>query len=325
MGLVGMGMTAAAACGNIFASPSSGQVVSVSREVERGAGVLLAFGNYTGDMLQFGLAAERLRAEGHDVRIGAVSDDIASAPLAAIDQRRGIAGGLAVYKVAGAAAEAGLGLDAVATNLQARGVRIVDAECGELVTSLEMAGVSLSLFWLDDELEPFWQAPADSAAFHRGEPTPNPTNTPEPETGAAAQTPLAPAPHRGAMPPARGDQLIWARRVLEGLHQAQAALVASQLELGQLDAVAGDGDHGLGKVRGVGGAVAAAQRVVDDQGSAAAAPVPSGALVWRQPAMRSPQQIHWIRKPWLGPSPPPLAPSRLSARPRPATRPWSMP
>ncbi|MEA5424826.1 dihydroxyacetone kinase family protein [Synechococcus sp. CCY9202] len=372
MGFVGMGMAAGAACGNIFASPSAGQIVSVSREVNRGAGFLLTFGNYTGDMLQFGLAAERLRSEGHDVRIVAVSDDIASAPPSAMNQRRGIAGGLAVYKVAGAAAEAGLDLDAVerlarrtnartrtlgvafsgctlpgaesplfsvpagrmavglgvhgepgleerplpdaaglaellvaallaespddippqearvvvvlnglggfkyeelfslfdavASNLEARGVRIVDAECGELVTSLEMAGLSLSLFWLDDELEPFWQAPADSAAFQRGHPTLGPTTAPEREADTPAPIPPASACDS---PAGQGDQLIWARRVLEGLQKAQAALEASHQELGQLDAIAGDGDHGLGMVRGVGGAVAAAQRAVDDQGSVA--------------------------------------------------------
>jgi dihydroxyacetone kinase len=106
-------MASAAVCGNIFASPSAGQVQRVGSAVEQGGGLLLTFGNDAGDVLHFSLGAERLRRQGIDVRIVTVTDDIASAGSEQMEQRRGIAGGLAVYKVAGAAAEAGLSLDAV--------------------------------------------------------------------------------------------------------------------------------------------------------------------------------------------------------------------
>ena len=96
-GLVGRGLAAGAVCGNIFASPSAGQVVRVGSAVERGAGLLLTFGNYAGDVLHFTLGAERLRRQGIDVRIVTVTDDIASAPIDQQELRRGIAGGLAVY------------------------------------------------------------------------------------------------------------------------------------------------------------------------------------------------------------------------------------
>jgi len=326
-GLVGRGMAAGAVCGNIFASPSAGQVVRVGSAVERGAGLLLAFGNYAGDVLHFTLGAERLRRQGIDVRIVTVTDDIASAPIDQPELRRGIAGGLVVYKVAGAAAEAGLPLDeverlarkangrsrtlgvafsgctlpgasqplfdvpsgrmaigmglhgepglsegpltdadslaamlvgqllserpaevpeqeqrvvvllnglgrfkyeelfvlfgAVSQQLQQAGVVLADSECGELVTSLDMAGVSLSLCWLDAELEGFWSAPADSAAYRRG-----------------ALTPL---------PPAELALLARFEAVEKDLEQRVE-------ELGALDAVAGDGDHGLGMLRGIRGA-----------------------------------------------------------------------
>lgn len=113
-GYVGAGLADGAVVGNIFASPSSRQVRDVARAAEGGKGVLLSFGNYTGDVLNFELAAERLRSEGVPVRIVKVTDDVASAPEAQRSIRRGVAGDLVVFKIAGAAAERGLSLDAVA-------------------------------------------------------------------------------------------------------------------------------------------------------------------------------------------------------------------
>ena len=112
-GYVGPGMADAAVAGDVFASPSTAAVARVCRQAHHGGGILLGFGNYAGDVLNFGVAAERLRAEGIDVRIVPVTDDIASAPAEAHGKRRGIAGDLAVFKVAGAAADAGLSLDEV--------------------------------------------------------------------------------------------------------------------------------------------------------------------------------------------------------------------
>uniref|UniRef100_UPI0028A63F2C dihydroxyacetone kinase subunit DhaK n=1 Tax=Shinella sp. TaxID=1870904 RepID=UPI0028A63F2C len=112
-GYVGPGMADAAVAGEIFASPSTAAVARVCRNADYGGGIILGFGNYAGDVLNFGVAAERLRAEGIDVRIVTVTDDVASAPADQHLRRRGIAGDFVVFKIAGAAAEAGLDIDAV--------------------------------------------------------------------------------------------------------------------------------------------------------------------------------------------------------------------
>ena len=272
-GYVGPGLADAAVAGDVFASPSTRLVQQVAARASRGGGVLLGFGNYAGDVLNFGLAAERLRAQGIDTRVIAVSDYIASATTEdSAAQRRGIAGDLVVFKIAGAAAEDGLDLDGVervaahanertrslgvaftgctlpgapeplftvparrmgvglgihgepgidekdllpaaeladllvdpllehapeghggrvaavlnglgcvkyeelfvlwghiARRLRGAGYELVAPEVGEFVTSLDMAGCSLTLAWLDEELERYWLAPAACPAFHRGQ------------------------------------------------------------------------------------------------------------------------------------------------------------
>ncbi|MEY9999503.1 dihydroxyacetone kinase [Sinorhizobium fredii] len=112
-GYVGPGLADAAVAGDVFASPSTAAVARVCRHADQGGGVLLGFGNYAGDVLNFGVAAERLRAEGIDVRVLPVTDDVASASVETPAKRRGIAGDLVVFKIAGAAAEAGKSLDEV--------------------------------------------------------------------------------------------------------------------------------------------------------------------------------------------------------------------
>ncbi len=112
-GWFGPGLAHGTACGNIFASASASQVHSVLKAANRGGGIPLSFGNYTGDVLHFSQAADRMRAEGADVRIVMVTDDVASAPADESDLRRGIAGDLAIFKVAGAGAEEGMSLDDV--------------------------------------------------------------------------------------------------------------------------------------------------------------------------------------------------------------------
>ncbi|WP_457852877.1 dihydroxyacetone kinase subunit DhaK [Sinorhizobium medicae] len=99
--------------GDVFASPSTAAVARVCRHADQGGGIILGFGNYAGDVLNFGVAAERLRSEGIDVCILPVTDDVASAPVDSSAKRRGIAGDLVVFKIAGAAAEAGKSLDEV--------------------------------------------------------------------------------------------------------------------------------------------------------------------------------------------------------------------
>ena len=352
-GLVGPGLAAGSACGNMFASPAAGQVYRVAKAANAGGGVLLSYGNYAGDVLHFGQAQLRLNAEGIETRTVLVTDDIASAPLDQIEKRRGIAGDLTVFKVAGAAAEAGLNLDeverlAVKTNYRTRslgvafdgctlpgaseplfhvpagqmslglgihgepgisehpmptaselaellvsklledkpedagdrvvaivnglgtvkydelfllfgkieklltkaGLTVVEPECGELVTSLDMSGLSLTLLWLDDEIEQYWAAPADTPAFRKGN--------------------LAPRMRREFVgtEDAVAEEAESATAASAGLGQLAAAVLAQvrnvvvehEEELGNLDAIAGDGDHGIGMRRGVDAAAAAANQ-----------------------------------------------------------------
>ena len=110
-GFVGEGMLTAAVCGEVFASPSVEAVLAGILAVTGEPGCLLIVKNYTGDRLNFGLAAERARALGRKVEMVVVDDDIA---LPDLPQPRGVAGTLFVHKIAGAAAEAGESLEAVA-------------------------------------------------------------------------------------------------------------------------------------------------------------------------------------------------------------------
>ncbi|WP_102959608.1 dihydroxyacetone kinase family protein [Mangrovicella endophytica] len=352
LGYVGPGLADAAVAGDVFASPSTQAVARISRLADRGMGVILGFGNYAGDVLNFGAAAERLRAEGIDARVLAVTDDVASASAHEQAKRRGVAGDVAVFKIAGAAAETGAGIDDVqrvaelanrrtvsigvafngctlpgakeplftvpkgqigiglgihgepgineertmpakalatllvdtllterpdgwnnraavilnglgstkyeelfvlwthvADRLEMAGVTIVAPEAGELVTSLDMAGCSLTLTFLDAELEPLWLAPADCAALRRGT---------VPDTRPAPVVSDAPDAAR-AFAPASEASRASAAEVLAILRTMAGALREAEDELGRIDAVAGDGDHGQGMRRGSAAAVEAAE------------------------------------------------------------------
>ncbi|MEO1607086.1 MAG: dihydroxyacetone kinase subunit DhaK [Pseudomonadota bacterium] len=109
-GFVGEGMLTAAVCGDIFASPSVDAVLAGILAVTGPSGCLLIVKNYTGDRLNFGLAAERARAFGLKVSMVIVDDDIA---LPNLPQPRGVAGALFVHKIAGAMADSGASLDDV--------------------------------------------------------------------------------------------------------------------------------------------------------------------------------------------------------------------
>ncbi|MEI2298279.1 dihydroxyacetone kinase subunit DhaK [Ensifer sp. MJa1] len=112
IGFVGRGMLTAAVCGDVFASPSVDAILAGILAVTGPAGCLLIVKNYTGDRLNFGLAAERARAYGLNVSMVIVDDDIA---LPDLPQARGVAGTLFVHKIAGALAESGADLDTVAS------------------------------------------------------------------------------------------------------------------------------------------------------------------------------------------------------------------
>lgn len=112
LGYVGKGMADGVAVGNIFASPSPIPIQAVTQEIDRGEGVLYIYGNYAGDLMNFEMAAEMTEIE-DEIPTRAVigNDDLASSKD--ISDRRGIAGELLVYKVAGAAADFGYDLDKV--------------------------------------------------------------------------------------------------------------------------------------------------------------------------------------------------------------------
>lgn len=355
-GLVGRGLADACVMGDVFTSPSSEQVYRVARAADRGAGVILAFGNYAGDRLNFAAAAERLAAIGIDARIVYVTDDVASATAAERELRRGIAGTLVVYKTGGAAADAGwpivdvervmrrandrtstfgvafagctlpgqehplfsvepgtmeLGLGihgeqgirtadlmsaddlavelvdtvvaerpdgasraavvvnglgatkyeellvlyaGVSRRLAERGVDPVLPEVGEFVTSLDMAGCSLTVTWLDEDLESLWCAPVDTASFRRGAVAELVGVVAEPDDA------IGTAESAGAIVagPASEASVAQAETVRDSLRAMCDAIATNEQWLGELDAVAGDGDHGLGMSRGSRAACAAA-------------------------------------------------------------------
>jgi len=113
-GYVGHGMLSAAVAGEVFTSPSTDAVLDAIRAVAGPAGVLLIVKNYTGDRLNFGLAAEIARAEGIPVEMVIVADDVALTALGDHAGRRGLAGTVLVHKIAGAAASRGMPLAEVA-------------------------------------------------------------------------------------------------------------------------------------------------------------------------------------------------------------------
>ncbi len=361
-GWVGPGMGHGAPCGNIFASPSGSQVYSVAKSAENGGGVIMGFGNYAGDVLHFGAAAEKLRAEGIDVRIIRVSDDIASNTEEKHRDRRGIAGDLPVFKIAGAAIEAGADIDEaeriawkandatrsfglafdgctlpgaeeplfhvekgtmgvglgihgepgikdlpmgsasevadllfdgllkelpeshrdggrvavllnglgtvkyeelfvvysrLAERLEGASLVPVQPEVGEFVTSLDMAGLSLTLVYLDEELEQHWTAPVDTPAYRRGEPSGL-----KPLSEQAARTEFY-QPGEEPVPEASADSRELAAEILEVLELFQGVIAEHEPELGRIDAIAGDGDHGQGMALGTRGAVEAGRRALE--------------------------------------------------------------
>lgn len=371
MGWVGPGLVDGAVTGNIFSSPSASQAHSVGRAADQGGGVLIAFLNYAGDVLHFGQAAERLRADGIDVRTAVVTDDVASAPKEQHNRRRGIAGGLPVFKVTSAAAEAGLSLDevvrvfdkmndrtrtfgvafsgctlpganhplfevpegmigvglgvhgeagiyetelgtaddvaellvnklledvpdnpgrrvvallnglgsakyeelfvtykSVSTRLKDAGIEVVDGAVGEFMTSLDMGGVSLTLIWLEDEIEEYWFAPCDAPGYHRA---------------PLRDAPLPPSVVFNTDPeplqvrrPGSEESRAGAARIADGLDRIKDMLAAKETLLGDLDAVAGDGDHGVGMARGSRAAAEAAQWLVGEGAGAQTALVGAG-------------------------------------------------
>ena len=128
----------------------------------------------------------------------------------------------------------------VAPLLEAVGVETVDPEVGELVTSLDMAGASLTIGWLDDESRALWSAPANTPAYRKIAMEPVPAARP-------IQQPVA-----RAIPASSETSRFVAKSIVAAVESVVESLAQHEAELNALDAVAGNGDHGRVMVRGAG-------------------------------------------------------------------------
>lgn len=155
-GYVGVGMADAAACGNVFASPSADIVLEAIRTADMGEGVILCYGNYAGDVLNFGLASELAEAEGIRVRQIQVTDDVASAPRGESHLRRGTAGDIYVFKCIGAMAETGASFDEV--ERVGRKANAATRSMGIALSSCEVPGAG----------RPTFELPADAMEIGMG-------------------------------------------------------------------------------------------------------------------------------------------------------------
>lgn len=107
LGYVGQGLLDACAVGNVFAGPRVADCVNAIQAADGGAGVLALYGNYGGDRMNFDMALEQLESAALPLSSVRISDDVASAAIAERDKRRGVAGMVLIFKVAGACAKAG--------------------------------------------------------------------------------------------------------------------------------------------------------------------------------------------------------------------------
>ena len=113
LGYVGQGMLDGCAIGDVFQSPSSDQMLSVTKRISAGKGVLYIYGNYGGDVMNFDMATEMASMEDIEVRTVLVKDDVASATADRAETRRGVAGMVFAFKIAGAKADLGGSLEEV--------------------------------------------------------------------------------------------------------------------------------------------------------------------------------------------------------------------
>ena len=111
LGYVGKGLADGAAVGNVFSSPAPEPMYDCIKAVDSGKGVLLLFGNYQGDIMNFETATEMAEMEDIKVQMAIGNDDVASAPKDNIENRRGVAGIFYAYKLIGAKADEGVSLD----------------------------------------------------------------------------------------------------------------------------------------------------------------------------------------------------------------------
>lgn len=151
-GYVGTGMLDAAVAGNVFASPSPDRILAAIHEVAGEEGALLIIKDYSGDIMNFGMAAELAEMEGYKVLSVVTKDDVAVPDSTYSTGRRGIAGTVFVHKIAGAAAEAGKKLEEVRDVAQ----KVIDntRSMGTALTPCILPGVGKPGFTLgEDEME----------------------------------------------------------------------------------------------------------------------------------------------------------------------------
>ena len=115
LGYVGSGMLDGCAIGNVFASPSSQKMANMIKACDRGSGVLCLYGNYGGDKMNFDMACEMVDMDDIKTKTVLVCDDVASSAKETAAKRRGVAGMVYAFKVAGAAADKMMSLDEVAS------------------------------------------------------------------------------------------------------------------------------------------------------------------------------------------------------------------
>lgn len=147
LGYIGEGLIDGAAIGGVFSSPSAEEMLAVTKAINGRAGIVYLYGNYGGDVMNFDLASEMAAAEGIDVQTILGADDVASAPPERSSDRRGIAGLVLLYKVAGARAAEGADLaDVVAVTKRA-------------AENLRTMGVALSPCILPEAGRPTFELP----------------------------------------------------------------------------------------------------------------------------------------------------------------------
>jgi dihydroxyacetone kinase-like protein len=161
IGFIGKGMLDAVAVGEIFTSPPPISVFEAARAVNGGKGVVFLLGNYSGDVMNFGLAAEMCREEGIPVVQVIATDDVGSGPKEKASNRRGVVGEFLAWKIAGAKAEAGGSLEEV--RAVAEKVNQMTRTLGVALTPCTVPAKGTPTFTLaEDEME--------YAVGHHGEP-----------------------------------------------------------------------------------------------------------------------------------------------------------
>jgi D-erythrulose 4-kinase len=156
----------------------------------------------------------------------------------------------------------------VAKSLESKGYEIVEPEVGELVTSLDMAGCSLTIMLLDEDLERLWKASCDTPSYKKGT-----SNLPEARRRNLIADSSIPSHAQLSSSKESHRFAVDALAILENVY---STIRAAEVELGRIDAVAGDGDHGRGMVKGLHAAVDAGREVIAKNGGLASLLVESG-------------------------------------------------